>query len=69
MNALVKSENQGGTPALLLTGCRPLVDCVAPMVDLCQFDVLLGLKTWLPGPDVCPFYRDQGLRALNRPDL
>lgn len=30
-----------GTPALLLTGCRPLVDCMAPMVDLCQFDVSL----------------------------
>ena len=33
---------RGGTPELLLSGCRPLVDCVAPMVDLCQFDVLLG---------------------------
>lgn len=30
-----------GTPELLLSGCRPLVDCVAPMVDLCQFDVSL----------------------------
>ncbi|CAJ1368105.1 unnamed protein product [Effrenium voratum] len=28
-----------GTPALLLNGCRPLADCLAPMVDLCQFDV------------------------------
>eukprot|EP00913_Durusdinium_trenchii_P007827 g7346.t1 len=28
-----------GTPELLLRGCQPLVDCVAPMVDLCQYDV------------------------------
>ena len=35
-------NTSGGTPALLLSGCRPLVDCMAPMVDLCQFDVLLG---------------------------
>ncbi len=34
--------DRGGKPELLLSGCRPLVDCVAPMVDLCQFDVLLG---------------------------
>lgn len=35
-------QRSGGTPELLLRGCQPLVDCVAPMVDLCQYDVLLG---------------------------
>lgn len=28
-----------GNPTLLVRGCFPLTDCVAPVVDLCKFDV------------------------------
>ena len=59
----------GGTPTLLLSGCRSLVDCLPPMVDLCQFDVQLEAalqvawtevrlstgRPWRQLPDQLPF--------------